>query len=183
MSDSVTALSDHRRGQDSFAGVLANTKVEQMDEATPCADWRVRDLIAHVVGGNQRTAGIAAPPPVPPAELIEAYRDSAAGAQQAFEAADGLTKTFQVPFGTVPGSVFIGLRTVDVLTHAWDLAKATGQPTDLDPELAERLLALFADRIGPELRGVGRPFADPQPCAQSRPAADRLAAFLGRSLG
>jgi uncharacterized protein (TIGR03086 family) len=83
-----------------------------------------------------------------------------------------------VPFGTVPGSVFIGLRTVDVLAHAWDLAKATGQPTDLDSELAERLLALFAERIGPELRGVGRPFADPKPCAG--PARRRSARRLFR---
>jgi hypothetical protein len=46
-----------------------------------------------------------------------------------------------LPIGELPGTAFIELRTSDLLTHAWDLAIATGQPTDLDPELAEYVLA------------------------------------------
>jgi hypothetical protein len=37
----------------------------------------------------------------------------------------------------LPGTAFIELRTSDLLAHAWDLASATGRPTDLDPELAD----------------------------------------------
>lgn len=48
---------------------------------------------------------------------------------------------FKLPFGEIPGQIFIGMRTSDVLTHAWDLAVATNQPTDLDPELAAEQLA------------------------------------------
>ncbi len=48
---------------------------------------------------------------------------------------------FKLPLGEVPGQVFIGLRTTDVLTHAWDLA-ACRPIRDLDPRLAvERLAA------------------------------------------
>ncbi len=70
-----------------------------------------------------------------------------------------MSATFKLPLGEVPGQVFIGLRTTDVLTHAWDLAAATGQSTDLDPELAvERLAAARAlgaavPRAGKALRG------------------------------
>jgi uncharacterized protein (TIGR03086 family) len=75
------------------------------------------------------------------------------------------------------------LRTSDLLTHAWDLAIATGRPTDLDPELAEYVLAFSKQMMSrPGLRGVGRPFGDEQPCDDERPATDRLAAFLGREL-
>ena len=87
---------------------------------------------------------------------------------------------FKLPFGEFPGQFFIGLRTSDVLTHAWDLAAATGQSTDLDPELAAEQLAAVRAFVGPEFRGAGMPFGDEQPCSSERTPADQLAAFLGR---
>src|SRR5437868_5369319 len=54
MSDDATALERHRRAQHAFAGVLANVKSDQLDDPTPCPDWTVRDLLGHVIGGNQR---------------------------------------------------------------------------------------------------------------------------------
>jgi len=80
----------------------------------------------------------------------------------------------------LPGAAFIGLRTSDVFTHAWDLAKATGQPTDIDPELATEALKAAQERISPAFRGPGRPFGEQQPCPDGRSKADELAAFLGR---
>jgi len=74
----------------------------------------------------------------------------------------------------------IGIRTTDVLTHAWDLAAATGQSTDLDPEVATKMLAVARKVVQPAFRGPGRPFGAEQPCSPDRPPADRLAAFLGR---
>jgi uncharacterized protein (TIGR03086 family) len=80
-------------------------------------------------------------------------------------------------------TLFIELRTSDLLAHAWDLAIATGQPTDLDPELAEYVLAFSKQMMSrPGLRGDGRPFGEEQPCGDERPPADRVAAFLGREL-
>ena len=35
----------------STAGVLAGVEVQQLDGATPCASWRVRELVNHIVGG------------------------------------------------------------------------------------------------------------------------------------
>ena len=35
----------------STAGVLAGVEAQQLDGATPCASWRVRELVNHVVGG------------------------------------------------------------------------------------------------------------------------------------
>jgi uncharacterized protein (TIGR03086 family) len=88
-----------------------------------------------------------------------------------------------LPIGDVPGTVFIELRTSDLLVHAWDLAVATGQPTDLDPELSQFVLAFSQQMMNrPGLRGDGRPFGAEQRCGDERPAADRVAAFLGRAL-
>jgi hypothetical protein len=66
--------------------------------------------------------------------------------------------------------------------HAWDLAKATGQSTDLDPELAAFSLDAAMQRMGPGFRGEGRPFGEEQPCPNGRCEADQLAAFLGRAV-
>jgi uncharacterized protein (TIGR03086 family) len=172
----------HQRAQDAFASVLSKLRPEQLDAPTPCTDWTSRELVAHVVGGNCRMAGKDVPTPDDLGGWIEAHAASARAAQEAFAAPDGLTRMIEMPFGTVPGSVVLGLRITDVLTHAWDLARAAGLSTDLDPELAEETLALARQRVSPEFRGPGRPFADEQPCDSSRPAADRLAAFLGRSV-
>lgn len=166
--------------------MLANVRQEQLDGPTPCEGWKVRELVDHVVAGNTRMAGEEAQSLGATAgidELIEAHSESARGAQDRFAAPDGLTRMMDMPFGSVPGGVVIGLRTADAITHAWDLAKATGQSTDVDAELAERMLAVSRERIQPAFRGEGRPFAAEQPCDEDRPAADRLAAFLGRDVG
>lgn len=174
----------HQRAQDVFASVLASVEPRQLDAPTPCAEWTVRDLIEHVIGGNERVAiraGLRTEPAARPGGLGEAHQAAAAAAQAVFAAPGGMTTMFELPIGQMPGSAFIRMRTTDALVHAWDLARATGQPTDLDPALAAGLLA--ASRGMPvTLRGPGKFFGEAQPCSQDQPPADQLAAFLGRTL-
>ncbi|GAQ32208.1 hypothetical protein MPS_0588 [Mycobacterium pseudoshottsii JCM 15466] len=113
--------------------------------------------------------------------MVAAHRATAA-AQQVFAAPDGMATVFKLPFGEIPGQVFIGMRTSDVLTHAWDLAVATGQPSDLDPDLATQQLAAVRAFVGPQFRGPGKPFGQEQPCSAELSPADQLAAFLGRKV-
>ncbi|BBY08386.1 TIGR03086 family metal-binding protein [Mycobacterium noviomagense] len=178
-------LAAHQRAQEVFAGVLANVTPDQLKAPTPCLEWTVRDLIEHVLGGNERVsqwAGGDEQPPARPDDRIEAHRATAAAAQETFARPGALEATYRLPFGEVPGHRFIGMRTTDVLVHAWDLAVATHQPTDLDAELALRQLAAARQGVPPEFRGPGRPFAVEQPCPADRPPADQLAAFLGRTV-
>jgi uncharacterized protein (TIGR03086 family) len=181
MEDSDT-LAWHRAAQQSFAGVLAGVSAAQLDDPTPCAEWTVGQLVDHVIAGNLRVAGQPSPGPLDPATMLEVARDSAAAAEATFEAPDGISRTYDLGIGTVPGAMFLALRTGDVFTHAWDLARATGQPSDLDPELAERILEMITPILRPELRGEGRPFGAEQPCDSTAAAADRLAAFTGRTV-
>jgi uncharacterized protein (TIGR03086 family) len=181
--DAVDQLAAHQRAQDAFAKVLVNVQPEQLSAPTPCAEWDAKGVIDHVVGGNQRVQHLADQQPVAlPADLVAAHAASAKGAQEIFAAPDGLTRIFELPFGAFPGAAFIGLRTTDVVTHAWDLARATGQSTDLDPELAADSLEVSKQRISPAFRGAGKPFGEEQSCPDGRCAADRLAAFLGRAV-
>src|SRR3954447_311649 len=140
-------LAAHRRAQEAFAGVLVRVKSDQLEDATPCSDWTVRDVIDHVIAGNWRVAGRPETTPAETDELVAAHAESASVAEATFSAPDGLTRIFDIRIGPVPGSAFIVLRTVDALVHAWDIAKATGQATDVDPEVASAMLDMSRQRI------------------------------------
>ena len=174
----------HQRAQVTFADVLVNVSSDQMSSPTPCPEWDVKALIDHVIAGNQRVVERAGGQVAPlPENLGAAHRASAEAAQETFAEPQALTRTFQLPIGEIPGSAFIELRTSDLLVHAWDLATATGQPTDLDPELAEYVLAFSKQMMSrPGLRGDGRPYGEEQPWGDAHPMAGRVAAFLGREL-
>lgn len=175
-------LAAHQRAQEVFAEVLANVKPDQLGNQSPCSEWDAQGVIDHVIGGNQWVQQLAGrqPEPLPEGDVKAAHAHASAAAHATFAAPDGMTRTFELPFGAVPGSAFIGIRTADVYTHAWDLAQATGQSTDLDPEVGEASLAGAKALIQPSFRGPGRPFAEEQPCPEGKSAADALAAFLGR---
>jgi uncharacterized protein (TIGR03086 family) len=177
----VDQIEAHRRAQEAFGAVLANVRPEQMGDATPCDEWTVTALIQHVIGGNmwvQQLADVTPPPRTD--DILADHAAQATAATAVFAAEGGLTRTFKLPFGDFPGSVFAGIRAGDVLTHAWDLARATGQATDVDPELAVEALAVSQSLILPAFRGPGMPFGAEQSCDDSASPADRLAAFLGR---
>jgi uncharacterized protein (TIGR03086 family) len=181
----VDPLVAHQRAQDVFAGVLANVNLDELGGSTPCTEWTVNDLIEHVIGGNELVGPWGGSPDAPadrPVDLMDAHWAAAAAAQEFFARPDGLGTMFKLPFGELPGQLFIGIRTTDVLTHAWDLAAASGQSTDLDPELASEQLVAARGFVGPQFRGPGKPFHAEEPCSPEHPPADQLAAFLGRKV-
>jgi uncharacterized protein (TIGR03086 family) len=183
-SISVDPLVAHQRAQDIFGHVFVNVRSEQLSLPTPCSEWDVKALTGHVIAGNQRVVERAGGQAAPlPEDLAAAHRASAKAAQETFTAPNALTRTYQLPIGELPGTAFIELRISDLLVHAWDLAVATGQPTDLDPELAEYVFVFSKQMMSrPGLRGDGRPYGEEHPCGDERPAADRVAAFLGRQV-
>ena len=175
----------------STAGVLAELEAQQLDGATPCASWRVRELINHIVGGATYFA-VTAESGVAPAggdapdfcegDFVTEFNRGAARAVKAFEAEGVMDKTLKLPFAELPGGVFVNIAAGDTFTHGWDLAKATGQPTDLDPELAVQLLAFAQGFLSDSMRGEDGiapfgPQVEPSPGASP---ADELAAFMGR---
>jgi uncharacterized protein (TIGR03086 family) len=171
--------------------VLAGVKESQLDDPTPCATWKVRDVINHVVGGsyffaastNGEENDTSRATDFASGDFRAAFDEGSAQAIAAFSAPGAMEKTVTVPFGQFPGSAWLALASTDTLTHAWDLAKATGQSTDLAPELAEQLLAGARMAISEEIRGdEPMPFGKERICPDGASAADRLAAFLGRTV-
>jgi uncharacterized protein (TIGR03086 family) len=170
--------------------VLANVQADQMQAATPCASWDVAALINHVVDAQGFfAAGMTGQPPSESQNWAEgdymaAYDAAVANASAAFAAEGALEQMVQMPFGEMPGAVVMGLATNDTFTHGWDLARATGQSTDLNPELATQIHQQAMKTVPDAYRGDDgqAPFGAEQSCADGACAADQLAAFLGREV-
>jgi len=167
--------------------VFEGVKPEQLDDPSPCTEWTVRQLMNHVVGGTRQfismmTGGgqLDRSQDFLGDDPSGAFRAAATELRGLFAADGALEKIVQTPFGPNPAAMLVGMRVNEMLIHGWDLAKATGQSTDLDPELAESCIAGFkAARAGGRGKGM---FADEQPAPDDAPAAGRLAAVAGRSL-
>ena len=128
--------------------VLAKVTKDQLDLPTPCASWKVSDLVNHLIGGQYFFAAAmnGQPPSGEPVDftggdLVAAFDEATAASVAAFSADGALGRMVKLPFGDMPGAAWAGLAATDTFTHGWDLAKATGQSTDLAPELAAGLLA------------------------------------------
>jgi uncharacterized protein (TIGR03086 family) len=173
--------------------VVAAIGSDQWSAPTPCGDWDVRGLLAHVVGGNRVFA--AALRGVPLAEArralsgdplgpdpAAAYRQAAEEIAAALREPGALERPATVPFGTVPGAVALHLRIVEALVHGWDLARATGRTVSYPDDVVEQEIAFsreFLSRVPP-----GRqPFGQSRPVADDAPPLDRLVALLGRDPG
>jgi uncharacterized protein (TIGR03086 family) len=177
---------------DQTGQMVDGVHADQWDDRTPCAEWTVRDLVRHMVVGNQvfaavlsgtplaeaGTAALAAPPP---ADLAAAFRESAGRLLAAFGQPGALEQVVTIPVGTMPGAAAARIRVVEMLVHGWDLAEATGQVTPFPEDLAEQALAFTRPQL--EALPPGRsPFSPPQPVADDAPAILRLVACLGRSI-
>ena len=140
------------------------SRLDQYDRPTPCASWNVRALANHIVEGANWfalcvTAG-AAPDPDPThgvdyaaGDLLASYDEGARATLAAFGAAGAQERLIKLPFGELPGAAFMGIAMNDVFTHGWDLARATGQPVDLDPAIATQLLGPVQAFVTDQLRG------------------------------
>jgi uncharacterized protein (TIGR03086 family) len=104
----------------------------------------------------------------PDAYRAAASRAAASRATAAWADDAKLDALVEVPWGKVPGRFALAGYIQEILTHGWDLAQATGQPAEGDPELA--LWALAAEN--PRLQAV----PDPSPLTRAIMPLCRLAA-------
>ena len=174
----------HKRALAVFADVLTVVGDDDLDRPTPCSDWTVADLLHHVVEANQSSVTNMGEVPVDVSDRdrVAAHAAVSAQSREVFSASGWSDKMVELPFATLPATVFAAIRSGDCYIHAWDLATAIGADNDLDRELGEEIMAVTAPLVPPDLRGPGRPFAAQQPCSPDRPIADRLAAFFGRQV-
>jgi uncharacterized protein (TIGR03086 family) len=177
-----------KRSFESTRAILAQVQAGDLDAATPCDSWDVSALINHFVGTARwwaaivTGAGAVGEVGYTAGDFVSAYEESIEIATSAFATEGVLVQTFRLDLGEFPGATLLGLAATEQFTHGWDLARAIGHHTDLDPELAAELLT------GARL-AVTDAYRRPDGAALFGPAmqapagaspADLLAAFLGR---
>jgi uncharacterized protein (TIGR03086 family) len=183
------------RAMASTEAILARVSPADLELPSPCASWKVRDLVNHIVGGTFWFAetvetGVApvpetsaGGPDVTAGDFMATFKQGSARGLAAFRAPGAMEKTLKLPFGEMPGAAFVMLAASDQFQHGWDLAKATGQATNLDPDVAAQLLGFVQAAVQDSFRGPDgkAPFGPVVSVTESAGAADQLAGFLGRA--
>jgi uncharacterized protein (TIGR03086 family) len=181
------ALPDLDRALAGAQRIVAGIQPGQWSDATPCSGLDVRAVLNHLITGNLVFTALVRAEPAPDRaadhlgdDPVAAFHAAGQALVQAFAAPGVLEATYSAPFGTAPGAVLVHVRTVEILGHGWDLARATGQRPDFPAGTVERTLALARQQLADRPAGPGAPFADAVPVPGDAPAIDRLAGFLGR---
>jgi uncharacterized protein (TIGR03086 family) len=175
------------------ADVLTNVSDDQLSAATPCEQMRLSELVQHIGGLSLAFAAAArkdfgpltdTPPdmaveldadwrtnfPQRLAELASAWNDPAAW--------EGMSRAGGVDFPAEVGGL---IALTEVVIHGWDVARASGQPYDTDPDALEAILPQVTETAaeGP-VEGL---FGAAVPVADDAPALDRVIALSGRDPG
>ena len=150
-------------------------------------------MINHVVGGATMFAECVEPGSVADERLGQlmggdnlgddykgAFHTASDRARAAFGGEGALEKIVKLPFGEMPAGVALNIAVMDVMTHAVDIAKATGQTID-DDELLDTALTVGRQLITDDFRTPG--MFDPEQTGSRRRLRRRQAPRLRRPQG
>lgn len=183
----MTGVSDrYRKLSAAMTDRIAAVPDDRWDAPTPCEGWTVRDLVGHLVETPAMFFGFVDEPAPTGGPLVaddplgafahvrDATQAALADPAVADREFDGFTG--RSTFGEAIGRFICA----DLVVHAWDLARATGQDEHLDPDEVRRVHEglLPMDEV---MRGPGSfgPKLEPPPDADEQ---TRLLCFLGRQV-
>jgi uncharacterized protein (TIGR03086 family) len=174
-------------------GSLAAVRPSDLPRPTPCPDWDLRDLLAHLddallalaeaaeegrvrpPGPHTLTGG--RPGGGPGGDPVARLRARARRALGGWIRAAG-NPTVLVGARPLTAALLTSSGAVEVAVHGWDVARSCGLHRPIPPSLAEELLDL-APLFVTDADRPGR-FAPAVPVPPLAAPGDRLVAFLGR---
>lgn len=182
----------YRRAQDGFDAVLAAVPPDCWDVPSACAQWTVRDVVGHLVWGQEQlrhwatgrlygvsvgAPGASHPGGLSGADPVTTWRAARAASVESLTA-EALGRTLSLPgLGERSLSAIVTLLITDHLAHTWDIGHGIGLDVRLEPELVTLSLAWARENVvrvpglfGPEL-------APPQGADEQT----RWLAYLGRA--
>lgn len=148
-----------------FTRRLAIVGGPDWSRSTPCSEWDVRYLVAHVVGGNRFAVsllgGMSASDAMTEVMSIRQLSDdplgdyiaTSAAQLAAFRVDDPAEQRIDHPLGDITVREFLKFRVFDTTLHSWDLARALGADAHITPELVETVLGIV--EAGPPGMGFG----------------------------
>ncbi|MFY1587135.1 TIGR03086 family metal-binding protein [Micromonospora sp. WMMD734] len=183
----------NRRAVRQSVEIVSSAREEQWDLPTPCAQWNLRQLLAHMTAQNNGFAAAADGETEddsvwreqPTADPGGDYLRSAERVISAFDGPDVMGREFWLPeirrVGGFPARMAISFHFLDYVVHGWDVGAALGAPPKFDDDIVEAALEVTrrAVPVGPSRSLPGSPFAPPLP--EEGSDQDRLLRLLGRS--
>ncbi len=186
----VTTTGDlYVRAMEATRAYIDAVQPEQWTGPTPCTEWNVRQIANHLIGENLWAVELLRGSTVAEVgsrlegdlagdDSAAAYTASVRSASLACSAPGAMETTCHLSFGDYSGYDYAAQLFMDTLIHGWDIAKATGQNTQLDPELVEACLPI-AEQLTNQFRTAGV-FGDNLPIDPDADAQTRLLALVGR---
>ncbi|MBQ1038827.1 TIGR03086 family metal-binding protein [Micromonospora sp. C81] len=185
----ATQRQDYFDALDWVSDLATRVPVECFGTPTPCEDFDVRSLLGHLIGTAYRGLATARCTPmrdiphvvddVPDAELASTYARLAASIRTAWIPL-AAAEEVRAPWGTCSAMQAAQGFTVETITHGWDLAVATGQPSDAPNGIAGRSLSYAGAVVPDRLRGVM--YHPPVVDARAESKTMQLALLLGRRI-
>jgi uncharacterized protein (TIGR03086 family) len=185
----------NRRAVLTSAALVATITPADLDRPTPCADWNLGELVAHMSAQHRGFAAAADgggdsleewAVDSSPADLVADHQAAVDQVIAAFAADGVLDRRFSLAefsaTATYPAATAIGFHFIDYVVHGWDVARALGVAFDPEPDIAAAAL-LMALEIpnGPERQKPGAAFAPGVDRDDDAPVIDRVVSLLGRS--
>src|SRR6266540_2997305 len=152
----------HERATGYTLGSLHLVTPAAMERPTPCRDWDLRALLAHM-----DDALVALQEAV---DLACVDLDGSAGA--------GGSKPISIGGHELPASVLTSAGALEIAVHGWDVAQACGRRRPIPPSLASELLVIAPFLVSEADRPMR--FAPPVDLPSSASPSDKLIAYLGR---
>ncbi len=176
-------LALQRKAHAEFAQRLQ--QVTDWDAPTPDPEWDVRGLVKHVIDEQRWVAPLVSGRPLAEAgadiepvgdDLHAEWTRYSESATVAWSAADPKA-TVQLSRDVVTVEEYLREQVGDVIVHTWDLARATGGPEELDPELVEAAFTIFTSQEDKQAVCI---FAPRVAVDVDAPLQHRLLALAGR---
>jgi uncharacterized protein (TIGR03086 family) len=177
---------------DQLTAVVASLDSSQMDTATNCEPWTVRQLVSHAVNNQLLWAGMVTGEEIVSVEdtmsalpyegdLAPVAQDAAARTLVIWGSEGVLGSTHATPFGDLPGSMVINFPTVDALVHSWDLSASVGDAIEFAPAMIPTVSAVVDVTCTDGARAAGLILPATEPPADATDT-ERLMAAAGRTI-
>ncbi len=177
---------------DELTTVISALDDAQLDDATNCEPWTVRQLASHAANNQLLWGGMVTGQTMVSVEetmgavahegALAPFAADAAGRALSMWRTDGvLDQVHATPFGELPGSVVILFPTVDAAVHAWDLSASVGSAIEFPPEMVPAMTAVVEATCTDAAREAGIIHPATQPPTDAT-ATERLMAAAGRTI-
>ena len=168
--------------------VVRRMPADAWDNQSPCDEWCAREVLGHVMWGmksltatasgaerpaEQAEADVAGPDP---RETWFEVRDNV---MAALDQRGALQQMTNGPFGEMAVNDMLGIATMDVTTHTWDVAQSAGIEACCDETIMAQGQAMIA-AMGDGLRRPGL-MDHPVDSSSDADQQTRFANFMGRA--